>query len=96
MNTREFFRQGLGFATRMGVEFVVATGVGALMGHFLDAWLETDPWFLALGVVFGGAAGTLNVYRIASQMATPEEDEDPDKKDPDGTSSGSGTDDLKI
>jgi len=76
MKTNESFRQGLGFATRLGVEFVVATGIGTLMGYFLDKWLESEPWFLALGVIFGGAAGCLGVYRAANENSPPPE-EDP-------------------
>lgn len=95
MKTQEFFRQGLGFAMRLGVEFVVATGVGSLMGYFLDTWLETEPWFLALGVIFGGAAGALNVYRMAQQLVPPDED-DEDNADPNRKPGGSGTDDLKF
>lgn len=94
MNTNEFFRQGLGFAMRLGVEFVVATGVGTLMGYALDTWLDSAPWFLALGVVFGGAAGVLSVYRAAKVLVPPEEDEE--KADPDRKPDGPGTDDLKF
>ena len=94
MNKQDIFRQGLGFAMRVGIEFVVATGIGTLMGYFLDQWLESEPWFLALGVVFGGAAGVLNVYRASKDLAPVDEIED--KDEPESKSEGSGTDDLKF
>lgn len=52
----------------MGTEMTVAILIGALMGYALDYFLGSDPWFLALGVLFGGAAGVLNVYRAAMEM----------------------------
>ncbi|CAI2718061.1 AtpZ/AtpI family protein [Nitrospina watsonii] len=61
-------RQGLSYAFRLGTEMTVATLIGALMGYALDYYLGTDPWFLALGVLFGGAAGCLNVYRAGMAM----------------------------
>ncbi len=91
MKTNDSFRQGMGFAARLGIEFTVATGVGTLMGYFLDDWLETSPWFLALGVIFGGAAGCLNVYRAAKEL-TPPKDED-DSVEPE---SREKSDDLKL
>ena len=59
------FGQGLGFAYRIVTELVVATLVGAVMGYALDWFFDTKPWFLALGVIFGGGAGCLAVYRVA-------------------------------
>jgi len=68
MKPESNFRQGLGYALRMGTEMVVAIGLGGLMGYTADYLLDTRPWFLALGVLFGGAAGMLNVYRAAREM----------------------------
>ncbi len=93
MKANESFRQGLGFAVRLGVEFTVSTGVGTLMGYFLDDWLDTSPWFLAIGVIFGGAAGCLGVYRAANELTPPPEDEDdPASSEPPKKNS----DDLKF
>ena len=39
------------------------------MGYALDRFLNTKPWFLAIGVVVGGAAGCLNVYRVAKDIS---------------------------
>jgi ATP synthase protein I len=56
----------LGLAFRMGIELVSALAVGTAMGWGLDKWLGTGPWMLIIGIVLGGAAGVLNVYRFAS------------------------------
>ncbi len=56
----------LGLAFRVAVELVSALVVGALIGWFLDDWLDTRPWIMLVFVVLGGAAGILNVYRLAS------------------------------
>lgn len=49
---------------RVGVELVSALVVGVAIGYGLDRWLGTRPWFLALFVALGGAAGVLNVWRL--------------------------------
>lgn len=77
-------RQGLSYAFRMGTEMTVAILIGALMGYALDFFLGSRPWFLATGVLLGGAAGVLNVYRAAMEMQREQEDgggDDPDDND---------------
>ena len=44
---------------------LVATMVGALVGYGLDKFFNTEPWLLVVFLLFGGAAGCLNVYRAA-------------------------------
>jgi ATP synthase protein I len=76
------FRQGMSLAFKVGIELIVATLIGALMGYALDSYFDSRPWFLAIGVIFGGAAGCLNVYRSAQNMIIEDEDsDDQDKKD---------------
>jgi len=58
----------MGIAFRMGTEMTVATLLGAGMGYGVDHFFGTKPWGIAAGVVFGGAAGMLNVYRAALAM----------------------------
>lgn len=79
MNKGSGFQQGLSFGLRMGVEMLVATLVGALIGYGLDYLLGTKPWLLAVFIMFGGAAGTLNVYR-AAMAAQQEESEEQEEK----------------
>jgi ATP synthase protein I len=56
----------LGLAFRVGVELISAVAVGTAIGWGLDHWLETRPWFMLVFIVIGGAAGIINVYRMAS------------------------------
>ncbi len=56
----------LGLAFRVSVELLSALAVGTAIGWSLDLWLETGPWLMLVFIVLGGAAGILNVYRLAS------------------------------
>ena len=60
------FRKGLALATRVGLELVAATVLGAGLGYGLDRWLGTRPWLLVVGVMLGSAAGFLAVYRLVN------------------------------
>jgi len=64
----EKFENGnaLGLAFRVGVELISAVAVGTAIGWGLDQWFETRPWFMLVFTVVGGAAGIINVYRMAS------------------------------
>lgn len=75
MNKDSGFRQGLSIAFRLGTELTVAIMLGAVMGYALDRYLNTKPWFLAIGIVIGGAAGCLNVYRVAKKITTDSDDD---------------------
>ena len=55
----------LGLAFRVGVELVSALAIGLGIGWLLDAWLDTRPWLMMVFIFLGGAAGILNVYRMA-------------------------------
>ena len=55
----------LGLAMRIGVELVSALAIGLAIGWLLDAWLGTRPWLMLVFILLGGAAGILNVYRMA-------------------------------
>jgi len=58
----------LGLAFRVSVELVSALAVGLGIGWLLDQWLETRPWLMLVFLLLGGAAGILNVYRMARGM----------------------------
>jgi ATP synthase protein I len=49
--------------------------IGAVMGYALDRYLGTKPWCLATGVIMGGAAGCLNVYRVSKEIISDEDKE---------------------
>ena len=75
MNKGSEFRQGLSIAFRLGTELTVAVMIGAVMGYALDRYFDSKPWLLAVGVILGGAAGSLNVYRVSKEI-TAQNDKD--------------------
>ena len=68
MNKGSEFRQGLSIAFRLGTELTVAIMIGTVMGYALDRYFETKPWCLVIGLIMGGVAGCLNVYRFAKEI----------------------------
>lgn len=72
----------LGLAFRVAVELVSALAVGLGIGWLLDSWLGTKPWLMIVFIVLGGAAGVLNVYRMASGYGYDKPAENEDPKDP--------------
>jgi ATP synthase protein I len=75
MSENNGLRQGMQIAFKLGTELTVATLIGALMGYGIDNLLGTKPWGLAAGVILGGAAGSLNVYRAAMLLVIEDEDD---------------------
>ncbi|MEO5362854.1 MAG: AtpZ/AtpI family protein [Magnetococcus sp. DMHC-8] len=63
-------RSGMGLGMRMATDMVVSTLVGVAMGHYLDRWLETQPWMTVLFFVFGAVAGFRAIYRAANEGAS--------------------------
>lgn len=55
--------RGLGLATRIGIDLVVATMLGAFGGRLLDRLLGTKPWLMIVGIFVGAAAGFMNIFR---------------------------------
>jgi ATP synthase protein I len=50
-------------ASVVGLHLVTATFVGLAVGYYLDKWLGTKPWLTMLFLLFGIAAGFMNMYR---------------------------------
>lgn len=70
------FGAGWGLGARLATELLGGVVVGAGIGLLLDDWLETKPVFLVVFLLFGTAAGILNVYRTAeadSKKAEPKQ-----------------------
>jgi len=65
-------------AFRLGTELTVATFIGAILGYGVDRFFGVRPWGLALGVILGGAAGSLNVYRAAMSLTIEDENTEDD------------------
>lgn len=49
----------------VGIQLAVSIIIGFMMGLGLDRWLDTGPLFMLVFLVFGVAAGFLNIYRVA-------------------------------
>ena len=49
--------------SRVATELLAGLLIGGCIGWTLDKWLDTNPWFLILFFLLGGAAGILNLRR---------------------------------
>ncbi len=70
---------GFGIAMRMGSEFVVAVLIGGAIGWYLDAWMGSTPFMLFIFILFGFAAGTLNIIRAGKRLNMTKDPNRPDK-----------------
>ncbi len=78
MSKNNGFRQGMQIAFRLGTELTVATFIGAMLGYGVDQFFGIRPWGLAVGVILGGAAGSLNVYRAAMLLTVEDQNTEED------------------
>lgn len=58
----------LGVLSTVGFSFVLAVGLGALAGYWLDRWSGRSPLFFFLFTAFGIAGGILNVVRASKNL----------------------------
>lgn len=59
---------GLDHGSLMGVELVVGVVLYAGVGHLVDRWLGTAPWFLLVGSLLGFAAGLYLIWVRSARM----------------------------
>jgi ATP synthase protein I len=78
MSKNNGFRQGMQIAFRLGTELTVATFIGVILGYAVDQFFGFRPWGLAIGVILGGVAGSMNVYRAAMLMTIENENTEND------------------
>ncbi len=52
--------------SRVATELLAGLLIGAGIGWTIDKWLDTNPWFLILFFILGGAAGILNLWRVVT------------------------------
>lgn len=55
---------GLGYYSSLSFQVAVAVGVGIAIGWWLDLKMGTAPVLAVLGMLTGGFAGFVNVYRL--------------------------------
>lgn len=67
-----------GVLSTVGLTLVFATVIGLYVGLKLDAWLGTSPWFTAIFLFIGIAAGFRNlfIYSKRSQETFDKNDKD--------------------
>jgi len=63
----------IGNLSGVGLTLVICTVLGLVGGYYLDRWLGTEPWLLLVGLLFGIAAGFVNLFRAAG-MWTADDD----------------------
>ena len=61
---RRWVRQ-VGVLSGVGLTLVISTVLGFWGGYVLDGWLGTKPWLMLMGLLFGIAAGFVNLFRAA-------------------------------
>jgi ATP synthase protein I len=59
--------KALGELSTVGLTLVVATVMGLAGGYYLDRWLGTSPWLTMIGLLFGIAAGFVNLFRTVKR-----------------------------
>lgn len=68
---------GRGF--RAAADLVAAVFVGAVLGYWIDRWLDTAPWGMIIMFFLGFIAGFVNIYRYNTgqyfQVGFPQENE---------------------
>jgi ATP synthase protein I len=60
---------------QVGIEMVAP----AILGHYIDDWLGSTPWFTIIAAVVGFAGG---LYHLIVLLQQKERDESSDKKPP--------------
>ena len=55
--------KSLGEVASIGMTMVAATVIGLGAGYYGDRWLGTSPWLTLVGLLFGIAAGFVNLFR---------------------------------
>ena len=65
-NHKVYAATGLGI--RIAADLLAGVLVGGGIGYVLDDWFGTQPIFLVIFLLFGGAAGFLNVYRMVESI----------------------------
>jgi F0F1-type ATP synthase assembly protein I len=57
-------------------EAVVGIGLAMLIGHYLDQWLDTDPWFFFGMLAIGAVTAFRRLLRLTKSPAPQDPPED--------------------
>lgn len=71
----------IGVLSTVGLTLVFATVIGLYVGIKLDAWLGTSPWFTAVFLFLGIAAGFRNLFVYAKRSQEPFDKNGKDSRD---------------
>jgi ATP synthase protein I len=69
-------QSNLGYALRLGSEFISGIILGLIIGYVIDFYFQTNPWGMVVFIVLGTAAGFLNVFRFINQSQVNKRDGD--------------------
>ena len=64
----------------LGLRFALAALLSGWLGYWLDGKFHTSPLLLILGVMFGGTAGFINLYRTVTRLTADESQRNKTKK----------------
>ena len=64
---RRWIRQ-LGVLSGVGLTLVISTVLGLWGGHVLDRWFGSHPVLMLVGLLFGIAAGFVNLFRAVGML----------------------------
>lgn len=42
--------------------------VGVVLGYYADKWLDTNPWGVVIGLIFGSIAGVREMLKLLKKM----------------------------
>ncbi|WP_302225458.1 AtpZ/AtpI family protein [Veillonella magna] len=58
--------QAVSVAATAGITMVVCIGLGLFLGSWVDVWLDSSPWCLLIGGLWGGITGLWSVIKQAA------------------------------
>ena len=61
------FSKSMAAIAGIGWVLVAAVVAGTLLGAWLDAKLNTDPWLLVIGAAGGTTVGIVHVWRVSKR-----------------------------
>jgi F0F1-type ATP synthase assembly protein I len=67
MSSKDVRERAIWSLLGVGTTLVCSVALGAFGGAWLDRRLGTTPWLLVAGLVFGTAAGFLDLYRTVTR-----------------------------